>query len=368
MMRLPDRRAFRQASNYAFAVASELGGPLLRLADLARRRARPTPPSDWRRVLLWGAGHIGDVLYNSGSLSALRAALPSAELWQVAGGPAREVLAGHPALSGLVNPADLAPAAGRFDAVICYNSSSGWKEVLAAWRLGIPNRVAYVHKGFSALVTWPVPIRRPQPYAAYFRDLVVHLGGDPAQCRLQPEVHVGPAHQTEAEAFLQTLPGPADRPLLACFVTSRQPSGVWPAERFGETLRRLAAEVPVRCVLLGAPGDEAVLQPLAEPLGAPVAAGRLSLPALVAFLRRCRAVLCTDSGPRHLANAAGVPVLFVPNLAVGKIETGRYLETEVDLAPEFEAVPLADQLAVFARIDPAWVAQQVAEILRRPAA
>ncbi|MBS0659703.1 MAG: glycosyltransferase family 9 protein [Verrucomicrobia bacterium] len=363
MTRLPDRSAFRQASNYWLALASEAGGPLLRAADVLRRRARPTPPSHWRRVLLWGAGHIGDVLYNSGSLSALRAALPQAELWQLAGGAARAVLAGHPALTGLLDPTELAARAGEFDAVICYNSSSGWKEVLAAWRLGIPNRVAYVHKGFSALVTHPLAIRRPQPYPAYFRDLVVQLGGDSAHCRLRPEVHVGPAHAAEAEAFLRELPGPAGGPLLACFVTSRQPSGVWPAERFGAALRLIAERQPLRCVLLGAAEDEPILRPLAEPLGARVAAGRLALPALVAFLRQCAAVLCTDSGPRHLANAAGVPVLFVPNLAVGKIETGRYLETETDLAPDFEAVPPAEQPAVFARIDPAAVAAQVCSVL-----
>ena len=70
-----------------------------------------------------------------------------------------------------------------------------------------------------------------------------------------------------------------------------------------------------------------------------------------------------DSGPRHLANAAGIPVFFVPNLAVGKIETGAYLDTETDLAPDFEWVPPSGQADAFARLEPARMAEIIASNL-----
>ncbi len=367
-MRLPDRSSFREGTNYAAALASELGGALLRGIDHLRRRSAPVSPSEWRRVLLLGAHHIGDVLYNTGSLPALRAGLPRAELHLAAPALARAALSGNPHLAGTVDPADLPSRAAEFDAAICYNSSSGWKEVLATWRAGIPNRAAYVHKGFSALVTHPIAIRRLQPYPAYFRDLVGQLTGSGAPAwPLRPLVYPNAEDEAAAEAFWRELKLDPARPVLASFVTSRQPSGVWPAERFGETIRHIHTRADVQSVLLGAAEDAPTLEALRARCELPcaVAAGRLPLLALVCFLRRCRAVLCTDSGPRHLANAAGARVLFVPNLAVGKIETGRYLETETDLAPGDEYVPIAAQAAAFSRIDPERVAGQVVDALRR---
>ncbi len=219
-------------------------------------------------------------------------------------------------------------------------------------------------KGFSSLVTHPIPIRRPQPYPAYFRDLVAHLTAQAPDWPIRPLVYPDATHEHEASTAWESL-ALRGRPVVAAFVTSRQPSGVWPLAKFGETLRALHQRVDCETLLLGSSADEPVLTALREreQLPSRVVAGMLTLPALVAFLRRCRAALTTDSGPRHLANAAEIPVFFVPNLAVGKIETGRYLDTETDLAPDLEMVPPAEQAAAFARIDPDQVAALVAAAL-----
>ncbi len=70
-MRLPDRSAFRQSANFYLACASEPLALAYRTFERATRRNAPASPAEWRRVLLLGASHIGDVLYNTGSLPAL---------------------------------------------------------------------------------------------------------------------------------------------------------------------------------------------------------------------------------------------------------------------------------------------------------
>ncbi len=360
-MRWPDRSSFRDPANYGLACLSELAGPAIQVATMLRGGAKSSPPQDWRRAILWGAGHIGDVLYNTGSLPALQRGLPQCAWFHAAPALAAGVLEGNPHLAGTCDPHDLAARAGEFDAIVCYNSGASWRETSAAWRWGIPNRAAYVHKGLSAFVTHPILIRRRQSYPAFFRDLVSQLTGLAPDWPLRPLVYPDASHELEAAGVWRELEL-GTRPVVAAFITSRQRSGVWPAEKFSETLQDLHRRLDCETLLLGSWEDEPTLFRVRDQAGLPsrVLAGKLSLLGLVCFLRRCRAAITTDSGPRHLANAAGIPVFFVPNLAVGKIETGAYLETETDLAPGLEWVPPSGQAEAFARLEPARLADIIA--------
>ncbi len=82
---LPNRKRFRSSGKYALACGSEVLSPLLRALS---RSDRETPPQAWRRGLILGADHIGDVLYNTASLAHLRAGLPECHWSYVAEPPA----------------------------------------------------------------------------------------------------------------------------------------------------------------------------------------------------------------------------------------------------------------------------------------
>jgi heptosyltransferase-2 len=234
----------------------------------------------------------------------------------------------------------------QYDVAICYDSGSYTHPLLTTTLLGIPNRVGYVHKGWSGLVTHPIGINYAQPFPAYFRDLVAQLTGQEASWDLRPKVTLTEQDQREAEALWSELKLSDDRPVLACFVTTRQPTGVWPLEKFRETLELLHVSSPLQIVLCGAPQDKEILKSLESSLSFPVCinAGQLGLRALIAFLSKCHAVLSTDSGPRHLANAAGVPTVFVRNPWFSRKEAGVYCpESEYDMAPELEFVSPENQ-------------------------
>ena len=337
--------------------------------------------------MILGPSHIGDVLYNTASLPALRAGLPDCRWTYVAAGASAQVLRGNPCLEEVVAveesenyPAHLARlrallAPRRFDVALTYASGGNWRELVAAANAGIPNRIGYVHKGFSGLVTHPVTIRFPQPFPAYFRDLVCQLtGANPVTAvpSLRPLVHPTAADEQAVDRVGERLGLNWNAPILACAVTSRQPSGIWPRERFLESIRHVRERQPCTVIYFGATTDASELRQLADQSGpgAHVLAGDLEPRGVVALLRRCRGALTADSGARHLANAAGIPVVFVRNISFRHVEAGAYCDTDHDMAPpDLELVPPAEEAAAFARIAPVDVAEEVLRLfyVRDPA-
>lgn len=361
-MAWPMRKTFRSSKNFWAALASEAAAPVLRWNFQAI--PAPAPRESWKKGLLLGANHIGDILYRSGSLAQLKTGLPDCEWHILAPSPACDVLRGNPAISK-VHPFDIPSAKTSpefqvlkeesFDVAICYDSGTYLRPLKLAVDLRIPNRVAYVHKGFSAWVTHPVSIRYPQPFPAYFRDLVSQLTGAAPSWSLRPQVFPSPEDKLEARSLLESAPiGPA-RPILACFPTSRQPG----SEAATETVAKLLAAVEglapeLQTILLGAPSEIPALETLKtrHKLRAMIGNPPLRIVPLVSFLELCAGVLCADSGPRHLANAAGNKVFFVRNLASEATETGVYLDSETDLIKNHVShASLEMRRAILAQLD-----------------
>ena len=328
----------------------------------------PTPAETWRKGALMGAAHIGDVLYCTGSLPALRETLPKCEWYFVAPIAVAEVLENNPHVAGCVPNLQSLLVSKRVDVAVCYNSSMYWRDIAAVTRFGIPNRAGYTHKGLSGLVTLPIAINYPQPYPSYFRDLVAQLTGRSPTWSLRPIIYPDKQDQWAADNVWNAEKLNPAKQVIACFATSRQTSGVWPARKFAETLVQIEGSGDYQTVLCGSAADEPVLEELKQDfkLRAAIIAGRLNLRALGCFLRRCSAVLCPDSGPRHIANAMNTPVFFVRNIAVGRIETGEYVHTETDLAPPCENIPLAKQEEIFPLLNPSRVAETIISSLSGP--
>jgi ADP-heptose:LPS heptosyltransferase len=379
----PRRKDFRAASNYLLATLSEqLRGPLRWSSRQMSRGVPPTSPQQWRKGILLGPSHIGDVLYNTPALPTLRAGLPDCAWTYMVSGPSSQVLQGNPYLDEVISMDESASfwawmARGRdvlsnhhFDVVIAYGIGSSWRDLSLAILSGIPNRVGYVHKGFSGLVTHPISICFPQPFPAYFRDLVCQLLQQQPESipSLKPLVYPQPEHD-HAVNHLSTRLGLewGKQPVLACAVTSRQPWGVWPQEKFLKTVQYVREHENCTVVYFGAKADADKLHSLAAHTGSDtfVLAGELDLLSMVAFLHRCNVALTSDSGPRHLANAAGLPVVFIRNITFPQEEAGPYCETDHDMVPKsLELIAPPEQSTTFAKIEPADVGERIIDLLR----
>jgi heptosyltransferase-2 len=354
----------------------EAAGPLLRVQARART-GPPSKPDQWRKALILGDNHIGDLLYRSASLERLKSGLPQCEFHYLTAPDSAQVIEGNPALAAIHpwlrsdSPLDLAPEhfaalrEMRFDVAISTNCIRYWPEHLLAIRLGIPNRVGYEYKGFSGWITRPIPIRYPQAFACYFRDYVAALTAQKPDWPPRPIIYATERDRLDAGALWTSLD--RGKPVTACFPLSRQRTGVWPVSRFGETLRALRQKCDTHILLCGASGDEPVLSGISKQFGldADIVAGSLNIRALSCFMRQCAVVLTADSGPRHIANAAGVRVFFVRNVWFNAVEAGVYVETETDLCGPPHDGRRGDGTALLAAIEPEKAASVLAAALAK---
>ncbi len=85
----------------------------------------------------------------------------------------------------------------------------------------------------------------------------------------------------------------------------------WPVERFVTVAQYLADRLQANVVVTGGPSalEKNYARTIAGQAGATDLAGRTSLKQLFALIAAADLVLCPDSGPAHMATAAGTPVI-----------------------------------------------------------
>ena len=249
----------------------------------------------------------------------------------------------------------------KFDAVLITSAIRYWTHLGNALRIGIPNRVCYVHKGLSGFVTLPVGIEVPSTHVEYVRQFVEGLTGSAVIAPPCPKVYLTGADRKEAVDFYEQRGIPLETPVLAVFCSTRQDAELWPDEKIAECVRIVVEKSGVTPVLLGTKSDRSLLDGIAKKVGYPceVAAGTFTVRGLTAFLSGCRAILTPDSGPRHLGNAVGEPVVYIRNFAVIEEEPAPYCDNQIDVAPRGSCLSKSQQRTALKKLDP----QEVARIL-----
>ncbi len=118
---------------------------------------------------------------------------------------------------------------------------------------------------------------------------------------------------------------------LAVVLAAGKPERNWPAARYCEALERLAARWPLSVVLIGGPGaaERALAGELHKQLRMPLLdmIGRTGVRQLAALLGQVDALLAPDTGPVHIAQAMGKPVVGLYAVAPAK-KTGPYVEPQ----------------------------------------
>src|SRR5688572_12730314 len=193
-MRVPQRWAFRDPWRYYAAVGSEIIGPALELVAAFRGERRPSAPATWRSGVILGHDHVGDVLYRTSSLAHLGRATPQCRWTFVTSPLGAQLLEGNPFVHSVEVVQGSGPELRRMlrelrpDVALCTNAVKTYADVVAATLAGVPNRVAFAHKGFSGLMTHRLQPSGPLPYPALVRELVASIGGVSPDWSLRPQV------------------------------------------------------------------------------------------------------------------------------------------------------------------------------------
>jgi heptosyltransferase I len=113
------------------------------------------------------------------------------------------------------------------------------------------------------------------------------------------------------------------------FPAARWETKVWPAERFAAVVDRMATELGLRVVLAGSAAEREACRAVSErsTTRPPILAGDTTLSQVSALIEGARIVLTNDSGPMHMADAIGRPMvaIFGPT---NPVRTGPYHQPE----------------------------------------
>lgn len=128
-----------------------------------------------------------------------------------------------------------------------------------------------------------------------------------------PEVWLSDDDRCWAETALQEHDAREGAYLVCLGIGAGERVRLWPAERFGEIASWLIEQMDARIVIVGDARDRALAEPLARGSGGRVVnlAGICSLRQSAAVLALCDLFVGNDSGPMHIASAAGVPVVEI---------------------------------------------------------
>ena len=270
------------------------------------------------RFLLVRLGSLGDIIHALPSAAALRDTFPSASIdWAVEPRWAR-LLRSNPDINDAIC-VDRATAAGmmatlkrvragRYTCAVDFQAL--YKSALLAFASLAPRRIgfksSYAREGLAA-VCYTERLNPQGPHKVDHNLILVEAAGaeKPPSARFPLEIG---AEDEEVVARELSLTGIRDYFVL-------NPGGgwlskCWPAARYGELHRLLAARFGWRGVISFGPGEENLAHEAIRAAGMPPpVAIPLDLGPLMALLHRAKFVVSADTGPLHLASALGAPVI-----------------------------------------------------------
>ncbi len=272
------------------------------------------------RILIYRLRYLGDVILTTPILQAIRMHYPAAHLTLATDAAYVPLFATHPALDAVlpVTSQSLKSWPGRREWVgrlragqysCALNLARSLSSALYLALAGIPKRVGFATNGHALLQTSSVPYSpvafEPACFAAVAQAAGISVD------TLMPVLTVTPEAQARAELLLP------EAGYVAVHVGCSHPAKTWPAAYFARVLTEVQAW-GARPVLVGGPSEQAYAAEILQqcPVPIPSLVGTLDLPTLLAILARARLFLGVDSGPAHLARAAGVRgvVLFGPTV------------------------------------------------------
>jgi ADP-heptose:LPS heptosyltransferase len=295
-------------------------------------------------ILLVRLRLIGDVVFTTPAVRAIRRHYPDARITYIVEEEAAAVVRRNPHLDSVIvarSPhargrlrADLALVARlrreRYDLAIDFHG--GPRSSLLTWLSGAPTRIGYEVAGRSWMYTTRVPrprALRPRHSVVSQWDLLLPLGIAPPDAEV--DATEMPDDPGAAAAIARRLAGAgigAGNPIVVVHVSAGNPFRRWPAASFVELVQRLASNDPKRRIILtSGPSDAAAAAAIARDARSGLAAderpaivecGEFDLAELRALVGRAALYIGGDSGPLHIAGTTGVAVvgLYGPTLPV----------------------------------------------------
>jgi heptosyltransferase-2 len=331
-------------------------------------KEQPLPAAtEVRTITALMLGEIGDLIVTTPTLAALRERYPQARLRVIVRRAMAELLASNPAV----------------DELLLYDSRSRWTKIAFLGRLALMGHDLWVDLHTPTFNTWNTndevfrrnrlfmraarprfqlafemaplrgrithPVAVPEPATLRDENIVdttLRLVGGSADRRKRLVVAAADSAWAQAELARRRID---QAPCIGLFFGAKQSAKVWPLQRTAALCAGLPQRFPqATFLILGGPHEVDAARELLAGLPAEsrprfhdlTATGGLGRSA--ALIARCAALVATDSGPMHMADALGVELVALMSAhnhaAVWRpLRAAAVLRTEVACSPCFSA-------------------------------
>jgi lipopolysaccharide heptosyltransferase II len=208
-----------------------------------------------------------------------------------------------------------------FDTAVLFQNA--FEAAMLASLSNIPIRIGYATDGRGWLLSQSVrlPSQPSLHQTRYYQQLVQTITKAPSN-ELAPKLVVTASDQMACEAKFPEVFLSSKALLIGINPGSIYGSAKrWLPERFAELGDQLVAQIrkeypdysSVRCLIIGGKGEEALGMEIANRMCSQpiVLSGMTSIRELMGILRRCAVLVSNDTGPMHMAQALGVPVVAI---------------------------------------------------------
>lgn len=295
-------------------------------------------PKQYKRILIWRAGLLGDTLVAVPALKRIRAAFPNAFLgliWQKTEQAnhvdSRSVLEGSELIDCFIEERQSSSKIERainlfklcwqlifFHADFVIILEAPFWDVTRRKRflrlLGYTTIVACDHKDLTDLRATIQSVNgalRTVPKIGDQLLRVLDAGNIPKTPPMDPTLPFSDLTRLRANERYTQL-GISQKDLIAVGLWSNMPAKRWELDNYITVLRELHDREGLWPIFLGGAGDRAQAQYVCEKLGiGSNLAGSLSIQEGIAALAHCRLYLGNDTGVMHMAAAAGIPCVAI---------------------------------------------------------
>ena len=274
------------------------------------------------RILIVNVNWVGDVLFSTPAIHALRVRYPSAHIACLVPPRCKPVLKNNPDLNEVItfdeSARPWAPSGfwavvqkvrrGRFDTAVFFHSSR--TKILLCVLAGVKRRIGFKRGSKTAWLTQVLEAPAASVHRTdIFLRLARELGASAADRR--PVFLPEPGSERSA-AELLNAEGIGKRPYVVVHAGGNWDLKRWPADSFVQWIRSFQKEYPWGVVLCGTAPEVKLTEAIrvrVNDASVVSLAGRTSLDELACILKGARMLLSNDSGPIHLAASQDTPIL-----------------------------------------------------------
>ena len=322
---------FRTFTTYSNLTGLELSQRRRIFRELSDRAKAKHLRSALKNILVIKPSSLGDIILALPALSALRKSAPFAKISWLIRPEFAPLLKNHPHLTETIifdrkflgkawfHPIALASLLSliwrlnrsKFDAV--FDLQGLFRTASLSWLSGCKKRFGMADAGEFAHIFYTHKVAQDRDcihLVDYYLKIVQAAGASKTQVQF-----LLPADPAAANSVNRLLVTDGIRPNnYAVFVpTSAHRDKCWPVERFAALADKISSQFHLSIIATGAASEKSTVEKLRNLANVPIAnfAGATSLSELVALLKAARLVVSNDTGPGHIAAAAGTPLVLI---------------------------------------------------------